>query len=253
MIRFLGLFLFVFLLNVSSFAEADDTLIINASNTKLLQDSLSVVTDDSVVTVHNHKKLLSKYPPFLDTTTHKPILRNQLAPFGQKVLRGFGLVLAAQSATTGLLFAMPKDASNWDKNMSSNYVRNFKEAFKKPPVVDKDKWYINYLGHPYQGAYYYNAYRSQGAKTWQSFLFSVAHSTAWEYLIESGFERPSIQDLIVTPCVGSLVGELFHFATIRMSRNGFKWYEAAFVSLFNPMFAINNGFKRFNQKNPKVR
>lgn len=95
------------------------------------------------------------------------------------------------------------------------------------------------------------AYRSQGAKFWQAGLMSFAHSSIWEYFIESGFEQPSIQDLFVTPIVGSLFGELMHFSAIKMSKNGFKWYEATFVSLFNPMFAINNGFKPFNTK-PKV-
>ena len=58
-----------------------------------------------------------------------------------------------------------------------------------------------------------------------------------------GMEQPSIQDLIVTPLAGSLLGELIHFGTVQMSRNGFKWYEKAFVCIFNPMFAINNGFR----------
>ena len=132
-----------------------------------------------------------------------------------------------------------------------SYRENFKNAYTKPPVIDHDVWYINYIGHPYQGSWYYNAYRSQGAKWWQSALFSFGHSTFWEYLIESGFERPSVQDLIVTPVIGSLLGELFHFSTMKMSKNGFKWYEATFVSLFNPMFAINNGFKRFSVQSKK--
>ncbi|MEN9448334.1 MAG: hypothetical protein RJA25_1624 [Bacteroidota bacterium] len=252
MLRIIYLFSFL-LIFYNSFSEDSVFVMTDSIFTK---NALQNIFLDTIVKTNNstqRKTLLTRHPPYVESSIEKPILRNQFASFGQKFLRGAGLVFAAQEATVGFTYAMPKHTSNWDKNTSESYWKNYKIAFTQPPIIDKDKWYINYLGHPYQGAYYYNAYRSQGAKTWQSFLFSVAHSTFWEYFIEAGFEQPSIQDLIVTPCVGSLMGELFHFATIRMSKNGFKWYEAAFVSLFNPMFAINNGFKRFNKKTPPIK
>lgn len=224
-----------------------DSLTVKA-DTLPRMDTFRVVQSNAAFTLHKSHSLLTKYPPFVDFSNHRVILRNQQAPFAQKVLRGCGLVFAAQGITVGLLFALPERTSNWDRSALGNFGNNIKEAFRQPPVIDGDKWYINYIGHPYQGACYYNAYRSQGAKIWQASLFCVGHSVMWEYLIESGFERPSIQDLIVTPCAGILLGELFHFASVRMSRNGFTWYEAAFVSVFNPMYAINNGFRRVKQK-----
>ena len=171
------------------------------------------------------------------------ILRNQKAPFGRKFLRGAGLVFAFQGFSYGLLFAVPESISNWDRSTVEQYRLHMKEAFTMPPVVDGDHWYINYVGHPFQGSYYYNAYRSQGAPFWQAALLATGHSFVWEYLIESGIERPSVQDLVVTPIVGSFMGEFFHFATRRMAHNGFRWYEAAAVCIINPMFALNNGFK----------
>ena len=242
--------LFCLLLNFSSIYSAEASSFITDSIEKdtVQRDSLKIIGVHAAFR-YQKKTLLQKYPPYIDAQTNKFILRNQQAPFGQKVLRGAGLVFAAQSVTVGLLFALPERTSNWDKSAIGNFRSHFKEAFRKPPVIDGDKWYINYLGHPYQGAYYYNAYRSQGAKFWQAGLFCIGHSLMWEYLVESGFERPSMQDMIVTPLAGSLLGELFHFASVRMSRNGFKWYEAAFVSIFNPMYAINNGFKKAKRKN----
>ncbi len=147
------------------------------------------------------------------------------------------------SLCVGLLFALPQDISNWRATNGSLVKAQYKKTFTQPPISDRDVWYINYLGHPYQGACYYNAVRSQGAKFWQAGLFCIGHSLVWEYVLEGGMEQPSIQDLVVTPIAGSLLGELIHFGTIKMSRNGFKWYEKTFVCLFNPMFAINNGFK----------
>lgn len=230
-------------------ADISNCITDSAGNDTIQIDTLKTIGIYAAFPQKKKPLLLQKYPPYINAETNKFILRNQQAPFGQKVLRGAGLVFAAQAVTVGLLFAMPERTSNWDRSAIGNFRSHFKEAFQKPPVIDGDKWYINYLGHPYQGAYYYNAYRSQGAKWWQAGLFSIGHSLMWEYLVESGFERPSMQDMIVTPIAGSLLGELFHFAAVRMSRNGFKWYEAAFVSIFNPMYAINNGFKGAKRKN----
>lgn len=116
-------------------------------------------------------------------------------------------------------------------------------AFTSPPVFDSDKWYLNYVGHPYQGSLFYNAVRSQNARIWQSSLFCLGQVLVWEYVLESGLEQPSIQDLIVTPLAGIVIGELVHRGTMAMARNGFRWYEATAVILLNPMFAINNGLK----------
>lgn len=190
------------------------------------------------------------YPPATDSTTHHLVLRNQRAPFGRKFLRASGLVVGFEAASVGLLFALPKSVSNWDKSKKIYVSRNYKRAYSSLPIVDQDAWYINYLGHPYQGAYTYNSIRSQGAKVWQSSLFTVGHTLLWEYGIEASMEQPSIQDLVVTPAAGILLGELFHYATMVMAKNGFKWYEKAFVCVFNPMFAINNGFKFAQQKKP---
>jgi hypothetical protein len=49
--------------------------------------------------------------------------------------------------------------------------------------------------------------RAQGYHPVGSFLFATAASTFWEFGIESWQEQPSYQDLIVTPIVGSLIGE----------------------------------------------
>lgn len=170
-------------------------------------------------------------------------LRNEDSGFGKKLKRGIPLNLGAQGITLGFSLLLPADFTRWDIVSFQTIKENFREAYRNPPVIDHDEWYVNYVGHSYQGANYFNAYRSQGARFWQSALASAGHSVIWEYVFEAGFEPPSIQDLIVTPAVGSLVGEIFHLATLRMSRNGFKWYEKAIVTVINPMYVLNNGYK----------
>jgi len=189
------------------------------------------------------------FAPHYDSVSQRFLLRNEQAQFGRKFLRGSLEVMSYNLLTTALLFALPQDVSNWYKKDRRAVNMQYRRTFTHLPVYDADVWYINYLGHPYTGACYYNAVRSQGAKFWQAGLFSFGHSLVWEYVAEGGLEQPSIQDLIVTPVVGSILGELIHHSTMVMSRNGFKWYEKVFVCLFNPMFAVNNGFK-YAQKIP---
>ncbi len=214
--------------------------------------SVTISVDTLLVESSNGNIIKSRnkrFNPYFDTRTNRFILKNEEAKIGRKLLRGSIISQGYNAAITSLLLVLPKDISKWN---TSNYSTQFRNTYTHPPVIDKDKWYINYIGHPYQGAIYYNSLRSQGAKIWQSGLFSLGNTLIWEYIIEGGFEQPSIQDLVVTPCVGSLLGELFHFSTIKMSRNGFKWYEKIAVCILNPTFALNNGFKYANPRVIKV-
>jgi multisubunit Na+/H+ antiporter MnhG subunit len=67
-------------------------------------------------------------------------------------------------------------------------------------------------------------------------------STQWEYVFEAVAERPSIQDLIITPVVGSLLGEAIHRTTTRMRQNGTNILEKVFITLLNPAGAISSGY-----------
>jgi hypothetical protein len=172
-------------------------------------------------------------------------LRNENAKFITKALRGSLFVFGIEFCSSSLLFILPESFSKWDKSKLTlqECLNNLKRAYSAPPVVDKDLWVINYVGHPYQGAYFYNAVRSQNASVLQSSLFCLGHSMLWEYFSEAFYEQPSIQDLIVTPITGVFFGELAHRATLRMSRNGFTLGEKVLTILINPMYVLNNGFK----------
>lgn len=184
----------------------------------------------------------NRFKPAADSI-HGIRLRNQEGTFARKMWRGGLLVHGFEAVGYGILAALPSDISGWEKGVFKQYGSNMRRAYTAPPVFDHDKWYINYIGHPYQGTVFYNAVRSQNAKMWQSALFTLGQVYVWEYVIEAGLEQPSIQDLIVTPISGILLGEGIHRATMAMAKNGFTWYEATAVVILNPMFAINNGFK----------
>ncbi|HSE59291.1 MAG TPA: DUF3943 domain-containing protein [Nitrospiraceae bacterium] len=120
---------------------------------------------------------------------------------------------------------------------------HFKDAWTKPPVIDKDREIVNYAGHPYFGMSFYLSQRNFGESPLRSFLFSTAMSTAFEYFVESWAERPSIQDLIITPIVGSILGELVFRATLAMRKDGFTTAEKIAVTVLNPMYVLQNGYR----------
>lgn len=90
---------------------------------------------------------------------------------------------------------------------ADEFLEDFKEGFTSPPKLDNNPWYINYIGHPLFGSEAYLLARNRGVSPFGSFLYSTAASVAWEYLIENWVGHPSIQDLLVTSSIGSLVGE----------------------------------------------
>lgn len=120
---------------------------------------------------------------------------------------------------------------------------HFKEAWTKPPVFDKDPASVNYLGHPYFGSLFYLTQRNYDESPLRSFLFSVFMSTCFEYFVESWSERPSINDLIVTPVVGSILGEVIYLATKEMRKDGFTTAEKIMVTVINPMYVFQNGYR----------
>lgn len=173
--------------------------------------------------------------------------RNAHAPFARKMWRGGLFVHGFEAISYTTLILLPTKTSGWSYGNGQN-AENMKNAWTRPPQFDHDSWYINYMAHPYQGMLFYNSVRSQNATRWQSALFCIGQVFVWEFVIEASMEQPSIQDLIITPITGIALGELVHFGTMKMARNGFKWYEAVAVTIINPMFILNNGYrlKRFS-------
>ena len=190
--------------------------------------------------INLHDSFVAKQPTI-------PLLRNEYAGVWKKIGRAELFIGGVELLGMTVLILLPKEVTKWSHTWAQDAWRNMKRSFSNLPVWDKDDWQLNYIGHPVAGSYYYNALRSQNASRFHSFLFSTAQSFIWEYFIEGMAEKPSTQDLFITPVVGSLLGESTHQLTMSMRRNGFNFFEKIFVLIFNPMFVINNGFgTRFN-------
>lgn len=125
-----------------------------------------------------------------------------------------GVLVGAYVTTLVVLECLPEDATNWNRAEIQTvplFKRWYEHVIKEGPEWDGDSPIFNYLLHPYAGAVYFMSARSCGFNFWQSFLYSALISTVgWEYGIEAFMERPSIQDLFITPVIGSIIGELFY-------------------------------------------
>ena len=165
------------------------------------------------------------------------------------VLVGFGV------GTMAFLYSMPSSFTNWDSDDHRNPLQKWWRNVSRGPVWDKDDLFLNYVTHPYAGAIYYMGARSTGANAGYSFLYSFALSTFfWECGIEAFAERPSIQDLIVTPVFGSLLGEGFYMAKRSILGNDGKlWGSTAAgttaLFLMDPMTEISTRF--FPKRSPE--
>ncbi|MGH9317484.1 MAG: DUF3943 domain-containing protein [Thermoanaerobaculia bacterium] len=170
-------------------------------------------------------------------------LRNQDAPFMKKFRRGERIIFGTELVSLGILLLSPQLVTQWSDDPLSNAAENLKRAWTLPPVWDNDGWYHNYVGHPYAGSIYYNMLRSQGATQMQSFLFSTLQCVLFEYVIEAVAERPSIQDLIFTSTLGSVLGEVFHRWALKMVQKDLTFLQKVLVLFADPSYVLNNGFR----------
>jgi len=195
-----------------------DSVLVNTDEPKeTIQDSI-VATSASIDPIQKHDSL--SYPPkFKD---YRRLGYNSL------------LYVGAAVVTFGILWTMPESFTHWDKEaMKKNGIfYKWKENVKAGPVWDEDNFTMNYLAHPYCGGVYYMTARSSGFNIFESFSYSVVMSTFfWEYGIEAFAEIPSIQDLIVTPVLGSVVGELFFITKKRIVRHDKKVLNSRFLGI----------------------
>lgn len=92
------------------------------------------------------------------------------------------------------------DSEDFDSSWSS-FTYNLGHGW----VFDDDAYEMNQFLHPYGGSIYYGFARSAGLSFYESFLYTLAGSTIWEYAGEK--TRPSINDGITTTIAGTFLGE----------------------------------------------
>jgi Domain of unknown function (DUF3943) len=162
--------------------------------------------------------------------------------------RGLGrdtaFFLGYQGIAAGVLYLLPESVTKWTAEQRKTSMRRWWENVQHP-VWDKDHWYVNYLGHPYFGAIAYIRARERRFGAFDGFWYATLLSGFYEFGIEALFERPSYQDLIVTPVGGLLLGALL-FEPIREHIQGkteLHWYDHLTLTLTDPLGAANRFFE----------
>lgn len=134
------------------------------------------------------------------------------------------VLAGAFGGTLAVLECLPEEATAWNRAALQRvppFTRWYRHIFKSGPEWDHDNAIFNYILHPYAGAAYFMAARSCGFSFWRSMLYSACVSTiGWEFGVEACMERPSYQDLVITPVVGSLLGELCYKGKRCIVNNG---------------------------------
>lgn len=117
--------------------------------------------------------------------------------------------LAYQGVSIAILYTLPESVTGWTDEQKENYSLSQWWENVQDPEWDTDDFFLNYVTHPYWGAAYFVRSRERGYDEYDSFWYSAALSASYEFGAEALFENPSIQDLIVTPVGGWLVGRYF--------------------------------------------
>ncbi len=176
----------------------------------------------------------------------------------KRLVYNSGLFLGTSLMSIAVYWSLPEHVSNWDRKkiLEDGPWNKWKSNIQRGPVWDRDNPFINYVTHPYAGAFYYMSARGSGYNQWQSFTYTALMSTFfWEYGLEAFAEVPSYQDLMLTPLVGAVLGEHFYAIKGRIIRNDRKWHNSRIFGqvaliLIDPMneFLDALGYKTRHKK-----
>ena len=219
----------------------DTSLLTSNSSKDILENTDTrtyIITKENIVQLNRTLQIN-------DTITY-PSLTRDYRKLGYNTAIVFGTTVVAFC----VLWSLPESFTKWDKEeMKKNGIgAKWKENVKAGPVIDEDNFFLNYVMHPYFGGVYYMTARSNGFNIFESFTYSAIMSTFfWEYGIEAFAEIPSVQDLIVTPVLGSVVGEGFFYAKKSILKNNSKILNSRFLGktslfLMDPLNTIMDSF-----------
>ncbi|WP_264564482.1 DUF3943 domain-containing protein [Flavobacterium sp. N3904] len=220
--------------------ELENNTTQQSSNLPLLENTVAYANpkNDNILNSFNYNSLsqIDTTHANKNTIAYPPAFKDY-----RRLAYDTGMYVGATVIAFGILYAMPESATNWDKQaMKENgFAYKWKQNVKAGPVWDEDDWVLNYVTHPYSGAVYYMTARSSGFNIFESFLYSAFMSTFfWEYGIEAFAEIPSKQDLIVTPVIGSAVGECFFYAKKSIIKHDRRVLKSRFLG-YTTLFVID--------------
>jgi hypothetical protein len=123
----------------------------------------------------------------------------------------------------------------WAEVTPRSIERNLQSSW----VMDDNAYFVNQLGHPYQGTFAYTAARSAGLGFWTSMAFPFAASAAWEVAGET--ERPALNDQLTTTIGGVVLGEILFRLSDWVRGDGRSGWRMIPATLLSPMTSVNRG------------
>ena len=130
----------------------------------------------------------------------------------------------------------PED--NWAKVSSKTWWQNISKGWE----YDGDAFQTNNFAHPYHGALFYNAGRTNGYDFWESTAWALTGSALWEYFGETF--RPSINDWVYTGIGGSNLGEILYRLSSMVTDNRATGSERVWSEIFGTLLNPVRGFNR---------
>ena len=175
---------------------------------------------------------------------------NSIKPKYDNLINDLAYLQVFAIGAIGVIAALPEGVSNWsaeDKKLVDvqELLTKHSDNIGKGPVLDNDSWAINYVGHSIAGSYFYVWGRQSGLSWQESAILTTLMSTFyWEYGWEAFAETPSTQDLIITPLLGSILGEGTNYLYNRIIDNNGEIYESVVLGqiarlILNPIGEVN--------------
>ena len=217
----------VLILASSSICKAEAPAV-NASSPAALADTCTVATPPEIDYRPLYRHLAAMPQPRREVNAYDlPYSTTANHPNYRRLAINTGALYAAGIAALGVLQSLPEDATAWNKERITSipFWKRWSTHVGHGPVWDGDNFIFDYVLHPYGGAAYYMSARSSGCNIMWSALYSAAVSTVfWEYGIEAFMEIPSLQDLIITPFAGMIIGESFYMLKRHIVSRGYTLF-----------------------------
>lgn len=238
------------LLLLTTHSNSSASTFINPSG---LETALAESPMKPAFTATSSSRIIAVTPPAVESPQQPVVLEKRMSDW-DGVRRDTAILIGAQVVAAGVTLLLPESVSGWSSADKQNSFKKYGNNFVHP-VLDKDKFYINYILHPYWGATYYTRARERGLSEGESLVYSTVMSALYEFGAECFYEKPSIQDLIVTPVVGSLIGA-YIFEPYRNSirqKSELRWYDHAALAATDPIGLLSLGFEKMFGIKPTIK
>ncbi|MDH4069855.1 MAG: DUF3943 domain-containing protein [Ignavibacteria bacterium] len=159
--------------------------------------------------------------------------------------RHFGLAVAEVAILEFIPWALaryvrtwehPED--NWARVDADTWWNNLSKAWE----YDGDNFLTNQFAHPYHGALFFNAARTNGYSFWESYPFSLAGSALWEFFGETF--RPAFNDWVATGTTGAFFGEGLYRVSSLITDNTATGSERVWREIGGALVNPVRGFNR---------